>query len=123
VKKNRLNRVNSLLQEVIFDVIQKQVGNPHVNLFVSISRVETSADLHHAKVYISMIGTEQEKENVVAALQTSAGFIAVQASKQVELRHFPNLTFYIDHAADAHMKIETILSEIEKERQSRTHEP
>ncbi|MEN9654393.1 MAG: hypothetical protein RL235_505 [Chlamydiota bacterium] len=123
MKKNRLNRVNSLLQEVIFDVIQKQVGNPHVNLFVSISRVETSADLHHAKVYISMIGTEQEKENVVAALQTSAGFIAVQASKQVELRHFPNLTFYIDHAADAHMKIETILSEIEKERQSRTHEP
>lgn len=123
MKKNRINRINSLLKEVIFDVIQKEVRNPHVNLFVSVTRVETSTDLSHAKVYVSLIGTDEEKNKVLAALQSAAGFIAVNASHQVELRHFPNLTFRIDTAAEEHMKIQKILSDIEKERLSRPHEP
>lgn len=122
MKKNRLMRINSLLKEVIFDVIQKQVRNPHVNLFVSVTRVDTSADLYHAKVYISMIGTDVEKDKVLHALESAAGFIAVQASKQVELRHFPTLSFRLDHAAEEHFKIEKILSDIEKERTSRPHD-
>lgn len=122
MKKNRIDRINSLLQEVIFDVIQKQVRNPHVNLFVSVTRVDTSTDLYHAKVYVSMIGTKEEKEKVLSALQTAAGFIAVNASKQVQMRHFPSLTFYLDNAAEEHFKIEKILSDIEKERLSRPHE-
>lgn len=122
MKKNRLNRINSLLKEVLFEVIQKEVRNPNVNLFVSVTRVETSADLHHAKVFISLIGTQQEKAKVLDALQSAAGFIAVAASKQVELRHFPSLAFKIDTSADEHMKIEKILADIEKERLSRPHD-
>ena len=122
MKKNRINRINSLLKEVLFDVIQKQVRNPHVNLFVSVTRVDTSADLYHAKVYVSLIGTDAEKAKVLAALESAAGFIAVQASKQVELRHFPSITFRLDNAAEEHFKIEKILSDIEKERLSRSHD-
>ncbi len=122
MKKNRLSRINSLLKEVLFEVIQKEVRNPHVNTFVTVTQVETSPDLHHAKVYISMLGTDVEKEKVIAALQTAAGFIAVNAAKKVELRYFPNLTFKLDKSADEHMKIQKILSDIEKERLSRSHE-
>lgn len=122
MKKQRIQRINSLLQEVIFDVIQKQVHNPHVTLFVSVTRVDTSEDLYHAKVYISLIGTDEEKRKVLTALQSAAGFIAVNSSKQVSLRHFPTLTFYLDHAAEDHFKIEKILSDIEKERLARPHE-
>jgi ribosome-binding factor A len=122
VKKNRLNRINSLLKEVLFEVIQKEVRNPHVNTFITVTQVETSADLHHAKVYVSMIGSEAEKEKILAALQTAAGFIAVHAAKQVKMRYFPNLTFKLDKSADEYMKIDKILSDIEKERQSRPHE-
>lgn len=122
MKKNRIDRINSLLREVIFDVIQKQVRNPHVNLFVSVTRVDTSTDLYHAKVYISMIGTDVQKQHVLEALQSAAGFIAVQASHQVEMRHFPSLHFKLDNAAEEHFKIEKILSDIEKERMSRPHE-
>jgi ribosome-binding factor A len=120
MKQNRIVRINSLLKEVLFEVIQKEVRNPEVNRFVSVSKVDTSADLHHAKVYISLIGTEAEKEKVLHGLQSAAGFIAVQASKKVELRHFPSLTFHIDHTADEHMRIGKILTDLEKERQSRS---
>ncbi len=119
MKKNRLSRVNSLLKQVIFEVIQKEVRNPHVNTFVTVTQVDTSSDLHHAKVYISIIGTDGEKEKILAALQSAAGFIAVNAAKKVQLRYFPNLDFKIDNAADDHMKMQKLLDDIEKERLSR----
>ena len=67
--------------------------NPHVTTFVAVTKVDTSADLHHAKVSISLIASDEEKIKVVAALQSAAGFIAVHAAKKVQLRYFPNLTF------------------------------
>lgn len=122
MKKNRLERVNSLLKEVIYEVIHKEVKNPHVTTFVSITHVETSPDLHHAKVSISMIGTQEEKEKVLAALQSAAGFIAVHASKKAQLRYFPELIFKIDTALEEHFRIEEILGKIEREREARPPE-
>lgn len=119
MKKNRLARVDSLLKEVIFEVIQKEVRNPHVSTFVTVTKVETSADLHHAKVYISMICSDEEKLKVLSALQSAAGFIAVHAAKKAQLRYFPNLTFKLDTTIEEHMKIQKIIGEIEQERLSR----
>jgi len=123
VKKNRLERVNSLLKEVIFEVIQKDVRNPHINTFVTVTKVETSPDLHHAKVSISLLCPDSEKPKIISALQSAAGFIAVHASKKVELRYFPQLTFRLDTALEEHLKIQEILGKIERERLSRSEHP
>lgn len=119
MKKNRLERVNSLLKEVIFEVIQRDVNNPHVNTFVTVTRVETSPDLHHAKVFISLIAPDAEKLKVIAALQSAAGFIAVHAAKKVELRYFPELLFKLDKGLEEQLKIQQILTKVEEERKSR----
>ena len=119
MKKQRLDRVNSLLKEVIVEAIQKDVRNPNITTFISVTKVETSADLHHAKVYISMIATDEQKAKILPALQSAAGFIAVHASKKVRMRYFPQLTFIIDKALEEHMRIEKILGKIEEERRSR----
>lgn len=119
MKKNRLARVNSLLKEVIFETIQKEVRNPNVTTFVSVTEVDTSADLHHAKVMVSLICSEEEKAKVIDALNSAAGFIAVQAAKKVDLRYFPELTFKLDTTIEQQMRIQEILGDIEKERQSR----
>ena len=115
----RVARLNSLLKEVISEVIQKEVKHPAVTTFVSVTEVDTSADLHHAKVYVSMISSEEEKAKVLAALNSAAGFIAVHAAKKVELHYFPQLIFKIDTSSEEHMKIQDILSNLEKERSSR----
>lgn len=117
--KKRTDRLNSNLKEVISEVIRTQVRNPHVNELNTVTRVDITPDLHYAKVYISVIGTEKEKEETLKALQSAAGFIAVNASKKVVMRYFPELTFYIDDSVDKHMRIEEILHEIDKERKSR----
>lgn len=104
---------------MIVEVIQKEVHNPHINTFISVTHVDTSADLHHAKVFISLIASDAEKEKIVSALQSASGFIAVHASKKTRLRYFPKLLFILDHSTDEHIRIDRILDKIEKERELR----
>ena len=65
--RNRVARLNSLLKEVISEVIREDVDNPHVNQFVSVTQVEITSDLHHAKVHISVIGDQKVKEETIKA--------------------------------------------------------
>lgn len=118
----RTDRLNSLLKEVISEVIKRDVRNPHIGPLVTVTRVQITKDLHYAKVYISVIGSEQEKEETLRALQTAAGFIAVNSSHKVTMRYFPALTFKLDDSVDKHMRIEKLLGEISQERVSREGE-
>lgn len=118
-KKQRVDRLNSLLKEVISEVVTKEVRHPKVSPLVTVTHVEVSPDLQHAKVYISVIGTEEQKSDTIEALQTSAGFIAVHASKKVVLRYFPSLQFKLDTTVDKHLRIDAILNEIHEEQRSR----
>ncbi|HSW72213.1 MAG TPA: 30S ribosome-binding factor RbfA, partial [Chlamydiales bacterium] len=87
------------------------------------TRVEITPDLHYAKVFISVIGSDAEKQKTIEGLQQAAAFIAITASKKMTIRYFPALTFKLDTSVDAHLKIEKILGEIENERKNRSHEP
>lgn len=118
----RTDRLNSSLREVISDVIKRQVRNPHVNELMTVTRVQITKDLHYAKVFVSVIGTEQQKAETIKALQSAAGFIAVNASKEVVMRYFPELTFKLDDSADKQMRIDDLLGEISKERETREPE-
>ena len=115
----RTDRLNSLLKEVISEVIKRDVRNPHVTELVTVTRVQISKDLRHAKVFISVIGTDPQKAETIAALTSAAGFIAVNSSQKVTMRYFPELRFKLDDSVDKHMRIEELLGEISKERESR----
>ncbi len=120
--KKRTARLNSLLKEVISDVIRKHVRNPHINELITITRVDITSDLHYAKVYVAVIGTDEVKQETIQALQSASGFIAVNASKEVVMRYFPTLTFKLDDSVDRHMRIEQLLTDINEEMQSREPE-
>ena len=65
MKINRTDRLNSLLKEVIADVIRKKVRNPEVHELTTVSEVDITKDLRHAKVYVSVLGNELEKKQTV----------------------------------------------------------
>lgn len=115
----RIDKVNSLLKEVISEVISRDVRNPRVNTLVTVLGVNIAKDLHNATVYISVIGSDKDKQETLAALQSAAGFISVHASKKVTLRYFPTLTFSLDSSIEEHLKIHQILEKIHDEKQSR----
>ncbi len=113
----RISRINSLLKEVIADVIRKEVKNPHLPVLITVTSVNTTKDLRLAKVYISVI--KGDRKRIIDVLNSAAGFIAVSASKKVELRYFPELTFYLDDSVDKQMNIEAALQKIYEEEKLR----
>jgi len=117
--KKRTDRLNSLLKEVISEVVTREVRDPRVSQLVTITRVDISKDLHHAKVYISVIGSMEEKTQTIEALQSAAGFIALHASKKVVMRYFPALTFKLDSSVEQHLRIDALLGQIHEEQKSR----
>ncbi len=117
--KDRSPRLNSLLREVLSEVIMREIKDPRVKGIITVTNVDISKDLHHAKVLISVIGTKEDKEKTLEALMSAAGFIAVQASKKVVMRYFPTLVFKLDNSVDQQMKIDALLGEIHNEKQHR----
>lgn len=120
--KQRTDRLNSLLREVITEVIKKDVRNPHVSEMTTVTRVDITKDLRHAKVYVSIMGSPADKIITLEALQSAAGFIAVNSSHKVTMRFFPELTFILDDSVDKHMRIESLLEEIKQEKLARGDE-
>ncbi len=118
-ERKRIKRLNSLLKEVLTEVILKEVKDPRMAPLVTVSNVEISNDLHHAKVYISIIGTDKERSETLEALESAAGFIGVTASKKVVMRFFPTLTFKLDTTADEQVKIDNLIKKIHAEQKNR----
>lgn len=112
----RIKRVNSLLKEVISDVIRKDVQNPHISQFVTVTSVDVAKDLHQATVHISVMGPDLEKNETINALNQASGYISSLASKQVVLRFFPTLKFELDNSLDEHLRIEAIIHDINAKR-------
>ncbi len=121
--KQRVDRLNSLLREVLSEVIRKDVDNPDIDEFVTVTRVDISKDLRYAKVYISMLGSPEKKEQTLKALESASGFIGFTASKKVVMRFFPSLRFFIDDTVDKVMRIEELLGEIKKEESDKNDTP
>lgn len=117
----RTEKLNSLLQEVIAEVIRREVKNPLVHPLCSVTSVQITSDLAEATVSISVIGTEDERINSVKALNKAAGFIAVAASKKMVIRHFPSLSFVVDSSVDKQMHINDLIRKIADERTAREH--
>ena len=110
----RTDRINSLLKEVISEVIRKKIRNPNIKTsLIAVSRVEVTKDLQHAKVYLSIIATsDEEKQKTLKAIKTASGFIGMNSAKQVVMRFFPKLSFYLDDTVEKQMRIDNILSQI-----------
>lgn len=118
--KQRVERLNSLLREVISEVVRDDIRDPRLGSLITITRVDVAKDLQVAKVYVSVIGTPEEKQRSLQALQSGSGFIAVFASKKVSLRYFPSLTFKLDDSVDKYAAVDSLLEKIHEEQRSRS---
>lgn len=121
MSEKRVARLNSLLKEVIADVIRLDFKNPNVSPLLTVTSVEITKDLSYAKVFISIIGNDELKKKNLELLNRAAGYIAVRASKQVTMRFFPALNFIIDESVEKQSRIEEVLKKIEEEREHRNN--
>jgi ribosome-binding factor A len=106
----RTDRINELLREEIAVLVRDAVRDPRVGL-ATVTAVETSPELDHAKVYVTTLGDEEERAAVITGLRSAAPFVRSQLSKRLHMRRIPELHFEIDRVLEEAMRIEALLRE------------
>jgi ribosome-binding factor A len=91
-----MGRVNGLLREELSELILRELKDPRVASFVTITEVDTSSDLDHARVYVSVMATPEEQLDVIKGLKSAEGFLRASLSSRMQMRKIPTLTFELD---------------------------
>ncbi|MBI2852314.1 MAG: 30S ribosome-binding factor RbfA [Chloroflexi bacterium] len=112
----RIERVNSLIRQEISQLLQREVKDPRLGSFIAITEVSTAPDLKHARIYVSHLGSEMEKQETLKALTAAAGYFRRELAKVLKLRYIPELSFHWDNSIEQADRISRILDHVIPER-------
>jgi len=107
----RIARLRELFKEEISVVLQRQMRDPRIG-FVSITDVELSADLRHAKVFVSILGDAEAKTRTMAGLRSARGFVRTELARRIRLRYFPEVSFRVDESIERGAHVDQLLRQV-----------
>jgi ribosome-binding factor A len=105
----RMRRINEVLREVIGAAIG-ELSDPRIG-FVTVTSVETSPDLRAARVHVSVLGSEQEREATLEGLRSSHGVLQSKIASETRMKRTPTLTFHYDETVEQGMRISKLLED------------
>jgi ribosome-binding factor A len=105
-----MRRVNEVMREVLAAAIASDLKDPRIG-FITVTAVETSPDLRTARVFLSVLGTEEEREETFAGLRSAHGVLQSAVARQMRIKRTPTLTFHYDDTAVKAMRITELLDE------------
>jgi ribosome-binding factor A len=108
----RTERVDELLRQEIGSIVARDVADPRIG-FATITSVETTPDLRHAKVWVSVIGQPEERHATVAALRRAMPFVRHELGSRLRIKRIPDLHVHLDDTAERGTRVLRLLSELE----------
>jgi ribosome-binding factor A len=114
----RMRRVNEVMREVIGDAIAGELDDPRIG-FVTVTSIDTSPDLHAARVFVSVLGDEEERQATLAALRSSHGVLQAAIARQMRIKRTPTLSFHYDDAPERGMRISRLLDASARQEEDR----
>lgn len=117
----RANRVAEQMKKELTDIIGRKIKDPRIG-FVTVTDVRVTGDLQQATVYVSVLGNEEQKQNTLVGLAKATGFIRSEIGKRIRLRITPEIAFEWDESIDYGNRIETLISQIHKEDESKNNQ-
>ena len=110
---SRMRRINEVLREIVGAAISGELSDPRIG-FVTVTAVETSTDLRTAKVFVSVLGSEEEREATLEGLRSSHGVIQSRIAAETRMKRTPTLTFHYDDTIEKGVRISELLEEGEE---------
>ena len=110
----RPNRVGEQMKKELSEIIGRKIKDPRIG-FVTVTDVQVTGDLQQAKVYISVLGDEEQKETTLKGLATAKGFIRSEIGKRIRLRKTPEILFEFDESITYGNRIDTIIHDINRQ--------
>jgi len=110
----RATRVGEQMKKELSEILGRKIKDPRVG-FVTVTDVEVSGDLQQAKVYISVLGDTEKREDTLKGLAKATGFIRSELGQRIRLRKTPEIIFEFDESIDYGNRIENLLHQIHQE--------
>jgi ribosome-binding factor A len=107
----RMRRVDEAIRQVIGDAVAGELKDPRVG-FVTVTDVRTSADLSHARVYVSVLGDAEQREVSLDGLRSAHGFLQARLAAELRLKRTPTLEFSYDETTDRALRVDALIDEI-----------
>ncbi|MDP9227690.1 MAG: 30S ribosome-binding factor RbfA [Actinomycetota bacterium] len=106
----RMRRVNEVIREILGAAITTELKDPRIG-FVTVTDVDTSPDLRAARVYVSVLGNEDERERTLDGLRSSHGFLQGRIAAELRIKRTPTLTFHYDESVERGARLSRLLDE------------
>lgn len=114
----RISRVASLIQQEVSQMVLHEIKDDRVGAgMVSVTDVDVSGDLQHAKIYVSIYGTEEARAETMAGLKAATGFVRRELGQRIRLRRTPEVVFIEDRALERGDRMLALLNQLSEERQ------
>jgi ribosome-binding factor A len=107
----RVGRVGEQIKKELSMILQQDLKDPRIG-FITITAVEATNDLSMAKVYLSVLGNDQQKEDTLKALAKATGYLRQELGRRIRLRKTPELVFRFDTSIDYGSRIEELLNQV-----------
>lgn len=111
---HRQEKLAELIAVELSDLLRTRIKDPRVG-FASITHVEVSGDLRHAKVFVSVMGTQEEQAETIKGLKHAAGFLRHELASRLVLRYMPEITFKLDTSIEEGARILDLIRQVEQE--------
>jgi ribosome-binding factor A len=105
----RIERINDLLREEISDLLRRELKDPRIGGLVTITEVDVSPDLRHAKVFVSVLGSAEEKASTLKVLTAAARFLQRELRQRITIRRMPELSFLADESLERGARVLDLL--------------
>ncbi len=107
----RVQKLREFIREEVSDILHRATKDPRIG-FVSVTDVELSNDLRHAKVYVSVLGSEEDRARTMEALQRAVGFVRTELAKRLRTYHTPEIQFRLDTSIERGTRVLQLLREL-----------
>ena len=115
----RVEKLAALLKREVSELLMNGIRDERVHqVMITITNVEVSGDLQHAKIFVSLFGEEQKKAEVLACLEEAKGFVRGELARRLQMRRSPNLIFKIDQGMSKGSSVLDLLTSLEVQRKN-----
>jgi len=108
----RSERTSKLIQREISELLEREVNDPRLSKFISVTEVTLSPDLKHAKIFVSTLGTEINKKDLLAGFNNASGFLRKELAAHLRLKQIPQLSFYYDDSIERGARLLKLMGEL-----------
>ncbi|MGI6485183.1 MAG: 30S ribosome-binding factor RbfA [Thermoanaerobacterales bacterium] len=116
---SRSDRVSEEIKKIVSDIINNSLKDPRINCMISVTKVDLSKDMRHAKIFVSIYDDENIRNQAFEGLKNAEGYIRKELGQRMRLRYIPEISFRYDDSIEYAIHINKLLQKVEQEDKNR----